>query len=244
MSYNPISIGRERTRPTFPIQVDAPQSTAFPNAVLQPLLSNGSDFFQAGDRNFYPAGLSMTSNMDTAGPFQPIWSSPPEPTVPQEHCRTASSASTLSLPIPSADPLPSSPSTTVTLVDQLPESQTEDELRARLNQYIESEQWFEDDEPEPTVGAQGVPEWATRLAPHGRSIYECFVKTAREKGSIVYKCCSHGCKFKSTRLRRVVGHQRKKRNHKPFVCKAHPEWYVLAAAVRATILIEGLVRSQ
>ena len=184
-------------------------------------------------------------DMANTNPSQPIWSSPPNPTETQENYETPSRASTLSLPFPSADSPPASSSSTASLIDQTPDQtpdhQTEDELRARLDHHIQSEQWLQDDEPEPTVGAPGVPVWAARLALHGRSIYECFVKTARERGALVYKCSSPGCRFKSTRLRRVVGHQRKKRNHKPFVCKAHPKWYVSAATISAesTILIEG-----
>ena len=175
-------------------------------------------------------------NMGTLSPSQSTSSSLLEPAESQGHCDMTSNTSTLSLTLPDADFSPSSPSTTSS--DELPDFQTDDELRARLDQYIQSARWFQDDEHEPTVGAKGVPKWATHLAEHGRSVYECFVKTAREQGSIVYKCSSHGCKFKNTRLRRVVGHQRKKRKHTPFVCKAHLDWYVPAATI-STNNIDG-----
>ena len=177
-------------------------------------------------------------NMDTTSPSQLVWSSLEDLARTQGHYETASSASTLSLPQTSADSpsSPSSPSTTVTSIDPPPESQTEDELRAQLDQHIQSTKWFQADEPEPNVGAPGVPAWAAQLAPPGRSIdacsiYACFVKPARAKGAVVYKCSSPGCPFKSARLRRAVGHQRKKRNHKPFMCEAHPNWYVPTAAI-------------
>ena len=211
-----------------------PPSTAFlpltPDQIPH-LISDGFFFFEAPALCPSPGPPMTPFNMNTPSPSQQSTSSSlPEPAQSQGHREMVSDTSTFSFTPPSTDFAPSSPSTTS--IDELPEFQTEDELRARLDQHIRSTPWFRDHEPEPTVGAPGVPQWATQLALHGRSVYECFVKTAREQGSIIYKCSSHGCKFKSTRLRRVVGHQRKKRSHKPFVCKAHPKWYVLAAAVR------------
>lgn len=195
------------------------------------LISNGSFFFEAPAMCPSPGSPITPFNMDMPSPSQQSTSSSlPGLSQSPGYCEMASDTSTLSLAVPNTDATPSSPSTTS--IDELPDFQTEDELRARLDQYIRSKRWFRNHEREPTVGAKGVPKWADKLALSGRSLYECFVKTARENGSIIYKCSSKGCKFKSTRLRRVVGHQRKKRNHKPFACKAHPNWYVLAADTR------------
>ncbi len=187
------------------------------------LISDGSFFFEAPALCPSPGRPMTPFNMDMPSPSQQSTpSSLPDPSQSQGYCEMAPDTSTLSLAQQNTDFAPSSPS--ITSIDELPESQTEDELRARLNRWIRSARWFRNHEREPTIGAKGVPKWAVQLALDGRSIYECFVKTAREKGSVIYKCSSHGCKFKNTRLRRVVGHQRKKRNHKPFVCKAHPKW--------------------
>lgn len=177
--------------------------------------------------------------MDMPSPSQQSTSSfLPDLAKSPGYCEMASDTSTLSLALPNTDCTPSSPSTTS--LDELPDFQTEDELRARLDQYIRSTSWYRNHEREPTVGTKGVPKWADKLASSGRSVYECFVKTAREKGLIIYKCSSKDCPFKSTRLRRVVGHQRKKRNHKPFVCNTHPKWYVLTAAARTNSFTKGL----
>jgi hypothetical protein len=220
-------MGLERVGPTSLVQVDVSPSTVFQPRTpdeMPHLLSNGFSFFEVPVLCPSPGSPMTPFNMDTPSPSQQSSSSSlPEPSRSQGHCEIASGNSTISLALPN---YPSSPSTTS--IDELPEFQTEDELRARLDQHIRSTQWFRNHEHEPTVGTPGVPRWAVQLALHDRSIYECFVKTAREKGSIVYKCSSKGCKFKSTRLRRVVGHQRKKRNHKPFVCQAHAKWCVLA----------------
>ena len=172
-------------------------------------------------------GPPMTPfDMITTSPSQLPWLSLPDAAKEHGHYEMPPNTSALSLPLPGEDSPPSSPSTSI---DQLPEDETKDELRVRLDHEIRSAPWFKNNKPEPTVGAPGVPAWAARLASRGRSIYECFVTAVRVKDAIVYKCSSpgcKGCKFKSTRLRRVVGHQRKMRKHKPFVCEAHPGWYV------------------
>ena len=231
MSYNPQVWKELDQRNPLQVGVSAflPIASA-PVPALPPLLSDGFYFFEATDL-CSSAGSPMTLfDIDTTSPSRHRCSPLPESSKSQGHCETVSGTSSFSPPLLSADSVPSSPSTTS--IDQLPDIETEDKLRVHLDQHIRSTGWFQGGEHEPTVGAPGVPKWAAQLASHGRSIYECFVKTAREKGKPVYKCSSRGCKFKSTRLRRVVGHQRKKRNHKPFVCKAHPNWYVLAAVIR------------
>ena len=217
------------------------------------LISNWSPFFEVPALCPSPGPPMTPFNMDMPSPSQQSASSSlPDPSKSQGYREMASDSSTFSLALPNTDFAPSSHSTTShstaspsdTSIDELPESPTEDELRARLERWIRSTRWFRNHEPEPAIGAKGVPRWAAQLASDGRSVYECFVKTARAKGSTIYKCSSPGCKFTNTRLRRVVGHQRKKRNHKPFVCKAHPKWYVLAAATRTNTSIDWRPGSQ
>jgi hypothetical protein len=116
-------------------------------------------------------------------------------------------------------------------LDHLPETPSKDELRDRLEQYVRFAPWLKDNKLEPAVGTEDVPPWATQLAMEGRSIYECLVDTTREKGATIYRCASRGCNFRSQKLRRVVGHQRKKRGHRPFECKVHPGWYVMAPSM-------------
>ena len=233
-----LIIGLKSTGPTFPLQVNVPPSTVFlPHTpdIMPHLVSNGSSFFEVPALCPSPGPPMTPFNMDMPSPSQQSApSSLHDPSQSQGYREMASDSSTFSLALPNTDFAPSSPSTIST--DELPEPQTEDELRARLDRWIRSTRWFRNHESEPTIGAKGVPRWAAQLALDGRSVYECFVKTARAKGSIIYKCSSHGCKFTSTRLRRVVGHQRKKRNHKPFACKAHPKWYVLVAATRTNTI--------
>jgi hypothetical protein len=85
--------------------------------------------------------------------------------------------------------------------------------------YIRSAWWFETNVPEPVVGDLEVPACALLLARPGHSVYRVFVETKRDrKGKPVYHCCASACAFKSDRLHRVIGHQRNKRNHRPFVC--------------------------
>jgi hypothetical protein len=232
MKYVLYFVGLERDGPTFPIQADAPPSTALlpvTPEIMPHFFSNEFILFEAPDLCLPPGPPITPFDMDKPSPSQSTSSPLPEPINSQGHCETASDTSTFSLTPPNSDLAPSSPSTTS--IDEVLEFQTKEELRAHLDQHIRSAQWFRHGELEPTVGAPGVPTWAVQLAPRSRSIYECFVKTARERGLTIYKCSSHGCKFKSTRLRRVVGHQRKKRNHKPFACETHTGWYVLAAAM-------------
>ena len=69
---------------------------------------------------------------------------------------------------------------------------------------------------EPCVGQPGVPDCALQLAKSGYSIWACFFKRVRRKGSTILKCVD--CGHETVRLNRAVGHQRVKWEHKPFAC--------------------------
>ena len=100
--------------------------------------------------------------------------------------------------------------------DSLP-ALSDGEARSLIEEYIMAAPWFREHTQEPLVGGEGVPTCALQLAPKGGSIYQCFVvpgKSMRNKP--IFKCAT--CDYTSDRLHRVVGHQRIKRNHKPFVC--------------------------
>jgi len=93
-----------------------------------------------------------------------------------------------------------------------------------MEDYIKRSIWFQKGEMEPFVGDNGVPPCAVLLARQGESVYRCFVATKKDgKGKHVHHCIA--CGFKSKRLHRVIGHQRYKRGHSPFVCP-DKGWYV------------------
>jgi len=86
-----------------------------------------------------------------------------------------------------------------------------------MEDYIKRSIWFQKGTVEPFVGDNGVPTCAVLLARKGESVYRCFVATKKDgKGKHVHYCIA--CGFKSKRLHRVIGHQRYKRGHSPFVC--------------------------
>ena len=92
-----------------------------------------------------------------------------------------------------------------------------EETRELMEDYIKRSRWFQMDMMEPSIGDYGVPECATLLARKGESVWCCFVGTRREKeGKHVHYCTQ--CGFKNKRLHQVIGHQRQKRGHNPFVC--------------------------
>lgn len=137
---------------------------------------------------------------------------PGSPLAPPSSIQSASSSPRTLDPTPPATPTmhapPSPPS---------PAALSDDEARARVEQYIHAAPWFTAHAHEPVVGAPGVPACAAQLAPAGESVYRCFVVLDKpRKNKPVYKCAN--CEYTSDRLHRVVGHQRVKRNHKPFAC--------------------------
>ena len=94
---------------------------------------------------------------------------------------------------------------------------SDDEARSLINEYIMAAPWFHEHTQEPLVGGEGVPTCALQLAPKGESVYRCFVvpgKSGRNKP--VFKCAT--CAYTSDRLSPMIGHQRVKRNHRPFAC--------------------------
>ena len=99
-----------------------------------------------------------------------------------------------------------------------PPALSDDEVRSLIEQYIQAAPWFHEHTQEPLVGEEGVPICALQLAPKGKSIYQCFVVPGKpKKNQPMFKCAT--CEYTSDRLHRVVGHQRIKRNHKPFACE-------------------------
>lgn len=118
----------------------------------------------------------------------------------------------------SPDALDSHPSTPLFTEpsDSLP-ALSDDEVRSLIEQYIQAAPWFHEHAQESLVGEEGVPTCALQLAPKGESVYRCFVVPGKsKKNKPMFKCAT--CEYTSDRLHRVVGHQRIKRNHKPFVC--------------------------
>lgn len=98
------------------------------------------------------------------------------------------------------------------------------DARQLMEDYIRCSEWFESNTLEPLVGSIGMPTCAPLLARPGESAYRVFVDTKKDrKGKPMYYCCT--CAFKSDRLHRVIGHQRAKRGHRPFVCPDEG-WYV------------------
>ena len=103
---------------------------------------------------------------------------------------------------------------------------SKERARELIEAYVEHAPWFEAQAVEAHVGDDGVPPCALQLARPGESVYRCFVDSGKDRrGQPVYSCSA--CPFKSDRLHRVVGHQRSKRGHRPFVCPdegwyAHP----------------------
>ena len=97
--------------------------------------------------------------------------------------------------------------------------------RARIEAYIRASVWFQRHTMEPRVGKPGVPAYAVQLAEAGQSIWACFFKRVRRKGTSNFKCSA--CGHESDRLHRAVAHQRTKWGHKPFAC-TDPGWCVLA----------------
>ena len=96
---------------------------------------------------------------------------------------------------------------------------SDDEARAVMEQYVQAAPWLREHALEPLVGGHGVPACALQLAPKGQSIYRCFVvQGPPKKNKAMFKCASATCDFTNDRPNRVVGHQRKKRHHKPFRC--------------------------
>ena len=125
---------------------------------------------------------------------------------------------------------------------------SDEEARAEIETYIRASIWFVFHMMEPRVGGEGVPECALQLAKPGGSIWECFVKRTRRKGSIIFKCVA--CGYESDRLHRAVSHQRVKWGHKPFPC-TDPGWLVsvylyfrqLASLTIPTLVCRFLARS-
>ena len=98
-----------------------------------------------------------------------------------------------------------------------PAPMSTEEARKLMEDYIKSSLWFQVDMMEPSIGDDGVPACAILLSREGESVYRCFVGTRRErKGKPMHYCTE--CGFKSKRLHQVIGHQRYKRGHSPFVC--------------------------
>jgi hypothetical protein len=93
--------------------------------------------------------------------------------------------------------------------------------RAQIEAYIRTSLWFQLHALESHVGELGVPVSALRLARRGHSIWACFFKRVRRKGTLFFKCTT--CGHESNRLHRAVSHQRTKWGHKPFAC-TDPGW--------------------
>ena len=115
---------------------------------------------------------------------------------------------------PIGPPSPIQPVSSPGVLDTPP---PDDEVRSLIEQYIQAAPWFREQAHEPLVGDEGVPTCAVQLAPKGESVYRCFVVPGKsKKNKLMFKCAT--CEYTSDLLRRVVGHQRAKREHKPFAC--------------------------
>ena len=180
-----------------------------PTAEGLQMFSNGNGFYSA-ERLFQwsyhmPSSLALGSDMEV---------------------ETAVHVTQKSIQPPSSQPATCSPHTLVTppfkpQVTQHSEPQpilSDEEVRSLIEEYIRSAPWFGKHEHEPLVGGDGVPACASQLASKGESIYRCFVVPDKsKKNKPMFKCAT--CEYTSDRLHRVVGHQRVKRNHKPFACQ-------------------------
>jgi len=88
--------------------------------------------------------------------------------------------------------------------------------RGQIEAYVHTSVWLLLHAMEPRVGDPGVPACALQLAQPGHSIWACFFRRVRRKGTSVFKCTA--CGHESDRLHRAVSHQRAKWGHKPFPC--------------------------
>jgi hypothetical protein len=184
--------------------------TYVPTAEGLQMFSNGQGFYSA-ERSYwmYPISSSLAFGSD----HETTTSHGSEPASPLES--PPSIQSSVCTPHTVGTP-PSTPQVTQPSDSQL--TLSDDEVRSLVEQYIQSAAWFREHKHEPLVGGDGVPSCALQIAPKGESIYRCFVVLGKpKKNKPTFKCAT--CKYASDRLHRVIGHQRVKRNHKPFTCQ-------------------------
>jgi len=93
--------------------------------------------------------------------------------------------------------------------------------RALIEAYIRTSLWYQLHAIEPRIDEPRVAACGLQLAKRDHSIWACFFKTVRRKGTPAFKCLA--CGHESDRLHRAVSHQRAKWGHKPFPCK-DPGW--------------------
>jgi hypothetical protein len=196
----------------------------FPTSSPVQLLSDGNEFYEA------PLLLTPSSSSDVGPSRLDVDTNRAPNSVMETNLAALPDLHTASVSIAGAGAgaaiypasLPSSSTSAVNTGVVAPQTSLSDNAaRAQIDAYIRISLWFQAHALEPRVGERGVPVSALQLAKRGQSIWVCFVKRVRRKGTLVFRCAA--CGHDSDRLRRAVGHQRAKWGHKPFACP-DPGW--------------------